>query len=165
MPTIIDGHNLLWAIQNPDEDISVTDVALCQALDTYFSLTRDKAEIIFDGIGPPDKSGFNNISNMEITFSGRNTDCDTIIEQRILDSTAPSHLTIVSTDRKIRDAASARKATSVQSDEFWAMITKRLSKQKRGKEPAAKRTGITESETAIWLKAFGLDRKPQQTKE
>jgi predicted RNA-binding protein with PIN domain len=165
MPTIIDGHNLLWAIQNPDEDASVTDVAMCQALDTYFSITRDKAEIIFDGIGPPDKTGFNNISNLEITFSGRNTDCDSIIERRILDSTAPSHLTIVSTDRKIRDAASARKATSIQSDEFWDMVTKRLSKQKRGKEPAAKRTGLTESETELWLRTFGLDRQHPRTKQ
>ena len=158
MPVIIDGHNLLWAIQNPDEDTSITDTAMCQALDIYFGLTRDKAEIIFDGIGPPDKSGFNNISNLEITFSGRNTDCDAIIEQRILDSTAPAHLTIVSTDRRIRDAASARKATSVQSDEFWAIVTKRLSKRKRGKEPAAKRAGLTESETQLWLKTFGLNR-------
>ena len=158
MPVIIDGHNLLWAIQNPDENTSITDVAMCQVLDTYFGLTHDKAEIIFDGIGPPDKSGFNNICNLEITFSGRNADCDTIIEQRILDSTAPAHLTIVSTDRKIRDAASARKATSVQSDEFWTIVTKRLSKQKRGKEPAGKRAGLTESETQLWLKTFGLNR-------
>jgi predicted RNA-binding protein with PIN domain len=165
MPVIIDGHNLLWAIQNPDEDTNITDVVMCQALDTYFSITHDKAEIIFDGIGPPDKTGFNNLSNLEITFSGRNCDCDSIIEQRILDSTAPSHLTIVSTDRKIRDAASARKATSVQSDEFWAIVTKKLSKQKRGKEPAAKRTGLTESETDLWLRAFGLDRQPPRTKQ
>ncbi|MGD1043010.1 MAG: NYN domain-containing protein [Sedimentisphaerales bacterium] len=158
MPVIIDGHNLLWAIQNPDEDTSITDVAMCQALDIYFGLTHDKAEIVFDGIGPPDKTGFNNISNLEITFSGRDTDCDTIIEHRILDSTAPAHLTIVSTDRRIRDAASARKATSVQSDEFWTIVTKRLSKQKRTKEPAAKRAGLTESETQLWLKTFGLNR-------
>ena len=158
MPVIIDGHNLLWAIQNPDEYTSITDVAMCQALDIYFGLTRDKAEIIFDGIGPPDKTGFNNISNLEITFSGRNTDCDTIIEHRILDSTAPAHLTIVSTDRRIRDAASARKATSIQSDDFWTIVTKRLSKQKRTKEPAAKRAGLTESETQLWLKTFGINR-------
>ncbi len=165
MPVIIDGHNLLWAIQNPDEDISITDVAMCRTLDTYFAITNEKAEIIFDGIGPPDKSGFNNMSSLDITFSGPNTDCDSIIEQRIIDSTAPAHLTVVSTDRKIRDAAAARKAVSIQSDEFWAMVTKRLSKQKRGSEPAAKRTGLTESETQIWLKAFGLDKKSPQAKK
>ena len=165
MPVIIDGHNLLWAIQNPNEDISITDVAMCQALDTYFAITREKAEIIFDGIGPPDKSGFSNMSNLEITFSGPSVDCDSIIEQRILDSTAPSHLTIVSTDRRVRDAASARKAVSVQSDEFWTIVTKRLSKQKRGKEPAAKRTGLTESETELWMKTFGIDREPPQSKK
>ncbi len=165
MPVIIDGHNLLWAIQNPIEDISISDVSMCRSLDTYFAITNERAEIIFDGIGPPDKSGFSNLSNLEITFSGPNVDCDSIIEQRILESTAPTHLTIVSTDRKIRDAASARRAVSVQSDEFWAIVTKRLSKQKRGREPAAKRTGLTESETELWLKAFGLDNKPPKAKE
>ncbi len=159
MPVIIDGYNLLWAIKNPDEGTSINDVSMCQMLDTYFGISSQKAEIIFDGIGPPDKSGFNNMSHLEITFSGHEIDCDTVIEQRINESTAPTHLTIISTDRKIRDAAAARKAISIQSDEFWAIVEKRLARQKRGKEPAAKRTGITESETELWLKMFGLDNK------
>jgi predicted RNA-binding protein with PIN domain len=131
---------------------------MCCVLDSYFGLVGDKAEIIFDGIGPPNKTEFNNIKNLEVTFSGRRTDCDTIIEQRILDSTAPSRLTIVSTDRRLRDAASARKAAAIKSEDFWNEVKKRLSRQRKNKEPTAKRSGVTDSETELWLKAFGIEQ-------
>jgi predicted RNA-binding protein with PIN domain len=158
MPVIIDGHNLLWAIQNPEDGTSITDAVMCHVLDSYFGLVGDKAEIIFDGIGPPNKTEFDNIRNIEVTFSGRRTDCDTIIEQRILDSTAPSHLTIVSTDRRLRDAAAARRATAQKSEEFWDEVKKQLSRRRKNKEPTAKRGGLTDSETELWLRAFGLEQ-------
>ena len=156
MPVIIDGHNLLWFVRNTEDSLSATDIALCRILDLYFGLVRQNAEIIFDGAGPLNKTEFNGIRNLEITFSGRSSDCDTIIENRILASTAPKRLTIVSSDRRLRDAAAARKAVDIPSDEFWDEVKKRLSKQKPGKEPAGKRQGLTESETELWLKAFGF---------
>lgn len=156
MPVIIDGHNLLWSIQNPEEGISVTDTGLCKLLDRYFGIMGDKAEIIFDGIGPPDKTEFNSIRNIEVTFSGRNTDCDTIIEHRIRDSTAAKRLTIVSSDRRLRDAAESRKAISQKCEDFWQEVQKLLAKQKKSKEPSGKRTGLTDSETELWLKQFGF---------
>jgi len=165
MPVIIDGHNLLWSIQNPEEGISVTDAGLCKLLDRYFGITGDKAEIIFDGIGPPDKTEFNSVRNIEITFSGRNTDCDTIIEHRIRDCSALKLLTIVSSDRRLRDAAESRKAISLKCEDFWAEVQKKLSKQKKSKEPSGKRTGVTDSETELWLKAFGLDRQQPPKKQ
>ena len=159
MPFIIDGHNLLWAVQNLEEAPSITDIALCRILDSYFGLVnprRVSAEIIFDGSGPLNKSEFETTRNIDVAFSGRASDCDTIIEDRILASTAPKQLTIVSTDRRLRDAATARKATSVKSEDFWDEVKKRLSKQKPGKEPAGKRKGLTQSETELWLNEFGL---------
>ncbi len=158
MPVIIDGHNLLWSIKNTEDFTSITDAGMCRILDSYFGLVGDKAEIIFDGIGPPNKTEFDNIKNLEVTFSGRRTDCDTVIEQRILDSTAPKRLTIVSSDRRLRDAASARKAADVKSEDFWNEVKKRLSRPRKSKEPAAKRSGLTESETELWLRAFGLEQ-------
>jgi len=161
MPFIIDGHNLLWCIQNAEEDKSVTDVALCRILDSYFGLVsrrRVSAEIIFDGPGPLNKTEFKITRNIDVTFSGRASDCDTIIESRILASTAPKRLTIVSTDRRLRDAAEARKANSIKSEDFWDEVKKCLSKKRHGKEPPGKRQGLTQSETELWLKTFGLEK-------
>ncbi len=158
MPVIIDGHNLLWAIRDPEDGTSVTDAGLCRILDIYFGLVGSHAEIIFDGIGPPNKTEFDNIKNLEVTFSGRNNDCDTVIEQRILASTAPKNLTVVSSDRRLRDAASARKAIAVKSEDFWNEVKKQLSRQRKSKEPTAKRGGLTDSETELWLKTFGMEQ-------
>ena len=183
MPLIIDGHNLRWSIQkagpvrtNPlrsrgrrdrnrrpsngaGEDFkSITDLQLCYIVGRYLKLTGEKGEIVFDGTGPPDKTGFDNISNLEVLFAGLATDADTIIEDKIKASTAPKRLTIVSSDRRLRAAARARKATAVKSEVFWTNLSKQLSRGKTIKEPAAKRWGLSESETEQWLKFFGLEQ-------
>ena len=122
-------------------------------------MVSEKGEIIFDGIGPPDKTGFDNISNLEVFFAGRGTDADTVIECKIKANTAPKRLTVVSSDNKLRRAAHARKAAAVKSEVFWSNVHKQLSRgRKNTSEPAAKRQGLTEGETKQWLKFFGLEQ-------
>jgi len=106
---IIDGHNLLWAIQGAGEGFeSISDVQLCHILGRYLKLTGEKGEIIFDGTGPTDKSRFDNISNLEVFFAGLATDADTVIEYKIRASTAPRRLTVVSSDQRLQKAARTR---------------------------------------------------------
>lgn len=156
---IIDGHNLLWSIQKPGEDSeSISDVQLCQIVGRYLKRIGEKGEIIFDGTGPHDKSGFDDISNLEVFFAGLATDADTVIEGKIKANTAPKRLMVVSSDRRVKDAARARKATAIKSEVFWNNLQKQLTRKKTAKEPAAKRHGLSESETDQWLKFFGLDQ-------
>ena len=156
---IIDGHNLLHAIPKVDEAFgAISDVQLCHIIGSYLKLTGQRGEIIFDGIGPPDKSGFDGISNLEVFFAGLGTDTDTVIEDKIIANSAPRRLRIVSSDRRLRKAARARKATSVKSEAFWNNIQKQLSRKKTVKEPSAKRQGLTDSETRQWLDIFGLEQ-------
>jgi len=159
MPVIIDGYNLLRSIQKAFEDFeSITAVQLCQIVGRYLKLTGEKGEIVFDGTGPPDKSRFDNISNLEVFFAGLGSDADTVIEDKIKASTAPKRLTVVSSDRRVAKAALARKATAVKSQVFWNNLQKQLSRKKIIKEPAAKHRGLSESETKQWLKFFGLEQ-------
>jgi predicted RNA-binding protein with PIN domain len=156
---IIDGHNLLHSIQQTGEDSEpISDVQLCRILSGYLKLIDEKGEIVFDGTGPRDKSGFDNISNLEVFFAGLGTDADTVIEDKIKASTAPRRLTVVSSDRRLRDAARARKATAVKSEVFWNNLRKQLRRKKTFKEPTAKRRGLTESETEQWLEFFGIEQ-------
>ena len=160
MPVIIDGHNLLHSIQKISEDSeSISDVQLCGIIGRYLKQTGEKGEIIFDGTGPRDKSGFDNISNLEVFFAGLSSDADTVIEDKRRASTAPRRLTVVSSDRRLRDAARVRKAASVKSQVFWDNLRKQLKRKKTIKEPPAKRRGLTESETRQWLKFFDLDEQ------
>lgn len=156
---IIDGHNLLHSIREADEGPeSISDVQLCRIVGRYLKLIGEKGEIIFDGTGPRDKSEFDNISNLEVLFAGLGTDADTIIEDKIRANTAPKRLTIVSSDRRLRKAAQMRKAAVVKSQVFWNNLQKQLSRKKGIREPAAKRQGLTESETKQWLEFFGLEQ-------
>lgn len=155
----IDGHNLLHSVQKDGSDSGpISDVHLCRIIGSYLKLTGQSGEIIFDGIGPPDKSGFDDISNLEVLFAGLGTDTDTVIEDKISLNTAPRRLKIVSSDRRLRKAARARKATSIKSEVFWNNMQKQLSRKKMTKEPAAKRRGLSESETGQWLEIFGLEQ-------
>lgn len=159
MPYIIDGHNLLHSIQKITEGSeSISEVRLCRIISEYLKLTGQKGEIVFDGTGPRDKSGFDNINNLEVFFAGLSSDADTVIESKIKASSAPKRLTIVSTDRRLRDAARSRKATGIKSQIFWDKLCRRLSRKKAAKEPPAKRLGITESETEQWMRFFELEK-------
>ena len=140
----------------PGDSGAINDVGLCRILGRYFKLTGENGEMIFDGTGPPDKSGFDNIGNLEVFFAGMRSDADTVIEDKISASTAPKKLTIISSDRRLRAAARTRKATSMKSDVFWNDVQKQLSRKRPAKEPTEKRQGLNEGETEQWLEFFGF---------
>ncbi|MFQ6036512.1 MAG: NYN domain-containing protein [Sedimentisphaerales bacterium] len=156
---IIDGYNLLHSIHKLQEEAeAINDVQLCWIVGRFLKLVGEKGQIIFDGTGPRDKSGFDNISNLEVFFAGQGSDTDTVIEDKIRASTAPKRLTIVSSDRRLRKAAQARKSAVIKSEDFWRNLQKQFRRKKAPKEPAEKRLGLTESETQQWLKFFGLEQ-------
>lgn len=160
MPYLIDGYNLLRAVQKTEEFAELTDVQLCRAVSDYLRCVRDHGHIVFDGIGPLDKSPFGGIPSLEVYFSGQSCEADDIIEEKITDNTAPKSLIVVSSDRRIRTSAAKRKAISVQSELFWQNLLGQLEKQanRPAPEPSEKRNGLTECETDVWLDAFGLDK-------
>lgn len=158
MPFLIDGYNLLWAVHKlGDDSQSLDDVQMCRIVSGYLKQMGESGEIVFDGIGPPDKSGFDNIENLEVFFTGADVDADSVIENKIRANTAPRRLTVVSSDRRIRNAARARKATTVKSEKFFEQVGKQLRKKAFHIEPQAKHYGLSEGETEQWLKFFDLE--------
>ena len=159
MPIIIDGHNLLWSIGEMSKDSEpISDVQLCRIVSRYLKLVGENGEMVFDGTGPPQKTSFDNLNNLEVIFCGFGTEADTIIEDKIRANSAPKRLTVVSSDRRLRDAARSRRAVSMKSEMFWGNIRKELRRKKRANEPAAKQKGISEGETKQWLEFFGLEQ-------
>ncbi len=157
MPLIIDGYNLLHSIHKTNEDSdAISDIQLCRIVDIFLAQTGQKGEIIFDGAGPPDKSRFDNMKKLEVFFAGPGRDADTVIENKIKASTAPKRLTVVSSDRRVLQAARARRTATIKSNVFWDNLQKQLSRKKTAREPAEKHRGLSESETKQWLKFFGL---------
>jgi predicted RNA-binding protein with PIN domain len=158
MPILIDGYNLLRAVQKIQEQPDLTDADLCVVLCEYLRRTDDIGTIVFDGIGPPNKEGLMGLQRLQVVFSGRNIEADTVIEQHIYDNSAPKRLIVVSSDRRIRIAAKRRKCPDVPAMEFWMLVCQTVEKQLPTPEPKGKRQGISEKETDRWLKTFGLDK-------
>lgn len=158
MPYLVDGYNLQKQIQKTDPHLeTLSDTYLCKILSRYLKAIRDQGQIIFDGIGPPDKTGFENLDNIEVVFVGRNTDADTVIERKIKANTAPKRLVVVSSDRRLRVAAAKRKATGIKSEDFWPVLTSQLGRRSKPRvEPRSKHDGLTESETDYWCDFFDL---------
>ena len=97
---IIDGHNLLHSIVKLHEDSEpISDIQLCWVISRYLKAVGETGELVFDGTGPRDKSGFDNIANLEVFFAGLGSDADTVIENKINASTAPKILEILSRHR------------------------------------------------------------------
>lgn len=158
MPIIIDGYNLLRWVQSIDSAYAdLGEASLCRIISQYLVRTRNHAHVIFDGVGPPDKRELANIAKMEVYFSGADREADDVIEDKILESSAPKGLVVVSSDRRIRAAAKRRKATSVKADHFWLSLIDQLDRKPPTPEPKEKRNGISEHEADQWLNEFGLD--------
>ena len=157
MPIIIDGYNLLRWVQNIEEYQSLDEAALCRIISEYLVRVRTYAQVIFDGLGPRDKSELGGIDNLEVFFSGEHLEADDIIEEKIAEYSAPKKMVVVSTDRRIRAAAAKRKSISVTSDLFWLSMIEQLDKKKPTPMPKEKRHGLTELETDQWMDEFELD--------
>jgi predicted RNA-binding protein with PIN domain len=119
---------------------------------------KESAELVFDGPGPRDKTDFDNIDGVEVLFAGLGRDADTMIEEKIAANTGPRNLIVVSSDNRLRQAARARKAESVKSEDFWVRLVKDLERPRRAaEEPNGKMRGLSEGETDQWLDFFGLE--------
>ncbi len=156
---IIDGYNLLWSVHKVvahSEEMSESH--LCRLVGRYLRIIGSGGQIVFDGVGPPDKTPFSYVPGVEVIFSGSGIDADSFIEAKIQADSAAKRLTVVSSDRRIRSAARARKAAAVKSEQFWRDVVNVLSKQVQVQEPAEKRRGLDQAQTMQWLKYFGFDQ-------
>ncbi len=158
MPYLIDGHNLLYAIRGSSEEFAgMNEAIMCSVMNEYFSRIRDNAFIIFDGTGPSDKSFYYGFANLSVKFSGADLEADDIVIDEINSDSAPRRLVVVSSDRKLRLAASRRRATSLASEDFWQMALEKLNRKvRKSPEPSEKRQGLTDAETDDWMRIFGL---------
>ena len=158
MPYLIDGHNLIWAICSDDERFEpVDELTMCWTLSRFLSDIGQEGELIFDGAGPMDKSGFYQVPILNITFAGLGRDTDTVMEYKIEACRSPKTLVVVSTDRRLRAAATRAKAVSIRSDAFWEKVINRLNRPVPRPEPTSKRHGLSESETDQWMSEFGFN--------
>ena len=177
MRILIDGYNLMFAGGllgkkfGPDGFRQVRTRFLNDLADTLGPLDAHETTVVFDSSSAPadlpQRSVFKGLS---VVFAVDNENADERIEELIAGHSAPKSLTVVSSDRRIRLAASRRKALAITADDFWVKLDDRKSRRFGEPEteiPAAPAVRpperkLTPEESAYWVHEFrDLDQRPE----
>ena len=167
MPVIIDGNNLLYAARAvTDSGPLVGRSMLCDAVGEWARRRGERVHVVFDGPAPaPDLAKQIGNAEIQVSYSGGISADAAMIEILETDSAA-RRLLVVSSDHEIARAARRRRARSIRSEEFWALLKQDLSRPlARRPEPAEKREGLDAEATAKWMREFGFDEPTESPTE
>lgn len=164
MPLLIDGYNVLhasWQCGGPFTDAGRGKFV--ELLTAWARRRRESVVIVFDGALPRGET-FQQPADtpVEVIFSGGNHTADSVIEDRILASSAPRRLLVVSSDHEVRIAARRRRCRTLTSDDFVQTVRRDLARRGRPGEPAQKTEGLENQDVDEWLKTFGLSPADEQ---
>lgn len=168
---IIDGYNLMHSVGYARErygqgGLERSRNRLLRFLVNRLDLEeRRRTTIVFDARTIPfEGSRQQKLEEMTILFNQAGSDADTLIEELILEHSAPKQLEVISGDRRLQKAIKRRKGIAVESEDFARMLRDRESivpgssqdvdsplESKEKPESAAP----SRSDTEYWLNVFG----------
>jgi predicted RNA-binding protein with PIN domain len=155
MHYLIDGHNLIAAMP----DISLADpddeVKLILILRSW-AVARRKREVtvVFDGGLPGGYEQRLSTSRIHVIFASGGRTADSILIGRVKKVPNPPQFNLVSSDRAVQAAATARKLAVLTSDEF----AKRLQEVEAPPKPKPQGSSepiLSSAEVAEWMDLFG----------
>jgi hypothetical protein len=175
MRLLIDGYNLMYAggllgkPLRPDGFRKVRTRFLNDLADALGPVDAHATTVVFDASAAP--GGVPSASThkgLSVVYAVDEASADDRIERLIAGHPRPQALTVVSSDRRVRQAASRRKARSLSADEFWVELDARKARKGRAtplRPPPSERPRASElspEEAAYWLQEFGdLDQRPE----
>lgn len=171
---LIDGYNLMYAIGAMPRNTAPDALrklrhrflnelgALIPPIDAHQTTVVFDASVVLEHLPKSHQQ-----KGMTVLFAVGDDDADSRIEELIRTHSSPKNLTVVSSDLRVRQAATRRKARGVKSEDYWAELkAKKLKPEGRPAPPTreekARDEGLSESESAYWLAEFGhLESAPE----
>ena len=175
MRYLIDGYNLMYAGGHlgkrlgPGGFRKVRTRFLNDLADALGLVDAHQTTVVFDASSAPgDIPRTLTHMGLSVVFAVDNENADERIEELIAGHSAPKSLTVVSSDRRIRQAAGRRKSLAVTADDFWVELDAR--KRRRAREPVPpppdapadrpRERVLTPEESEYWLHEFrDLDQR------
>jgi predicted RNA-binding protein with PIN domain len=170
MRWLLDGYNVMHAngLLGPKLGREGFRRARRRFLDDLSSALGPEASqqttVVFDATAHPADFGLNtSYRGLGIVFALGDENADARIEQLIMADANPRSLAVVSSDRRIRQAAERARARAVTAAEYWELIDdlkERKNRRSAPEDPAAPgRAGTgrepVDDESAHWLEIFG----------
>lgn len=122
---IIDGHNLIGASPNIKLSDRNAKEKLLDVLNQYQLKTNHKIIVVFDGVG---YGGYEitSFENIVINYPSSGQTADDIIINYINQYSTDESVKIISSDKKIIKSAKNNRLTSIDSDNYWTIIKKKI---------------------------------------
>ena len=167
---IIDGYNLMHSVGYARErygqgGLERSRNRLVRFLVNRLDLEeRRRTTIVFDARTIPFEGvREQKFEELTILFNLAGSDADTLIEELILEHSAPKQLEVVSGDRRLQKAIKRRKGIAVESEVFARMLRERESVVPGSSQDIALLADSSrelenappESDTDYWLDVFG----------
>jgi hypothetical protein len=160
MHYLIDGYNLLHHVGLLGGRVGPAKLdkarrALLGHLSGRLGDEAANVTVVFDALGaPPGADDSLEYQGIRVLFS-RREEADDLIEELIRRAAAPKLLSVVSNDRRIRDAARRRRCVVVECVDFWTSLGQRTpAAPDPSVEADSKREGISRGEAEDWTKEF-----------
>jgi predicted RNA-binding protein with PIN domain len=161
MTLIIDGYNLLHAsgvfgATRGPKGFEQSRLALLDMLVDLLGPDAANTIVVFDAARAPDGLPGRLVhGGIRVWFAREYPDADSLIEELVEADTAPGHLVVVSSDRRLQAAARRRRAKAVDC-EAW-LADARSSRRSRDRPPTDAKPPEPGPEGAdYWKEYFGL---------
>ena len=165
MRLLIDGYNVMYAGGllgkkfGPDGFRKARHRFLADVAAGYGPVEAYLTTVVFDAsIAPEDRPTTIRHQGIEVIFAVNDENADARIEELIAKHSSPKLLTVVSSDIRVRTAATRRKAKTLTADQFWVDLAARkhaLAYPKQTPiEPPSREFGLSTQESDYWQKQF-----------
>lgn len=154
MHTLVDGYNVLYAMpefhdRSIGRDIEEGRKLLAERLMRYARVSGGRVTLVFDARGR-DSETVGMQGTMRMAFS---PDADEFIAEAVRVSSAPGSMSVVTSDRRLREEVEGLGARCEGPRRFLARVKKAV----RGKGKDVEKPGNpTDEEVGEWLKEFGF---------
>jgi hypothetical protein len=164
MRYVIDGYNLLYALGllHPKAGPHALEKARLALLGRLAASGETAVTVVFDaGRAPPGAPAEQDHQGVRVLFALRR-EADDLIEELIGQDSAPRGLTVVSDDRRVRQAARRRHCPVLGCLDFIERLGRPTPPAAPAEEAPAKPSGVSRAEAQHWLREFEeLARDPQ----
>lgn len=164
MRTLIDGYNVMHAGGLMDKKFKPDGFRQARArflndlASALGAVDANATTVVFDAASsPPDVPAELRHKGIAVVFAVDDEDADLRIELLIAAHSAPKTLTVVSSDRRIRQAASRRKAITLSADDYWRHIDALKSRPRTLSPPPARPAPaplLSDRESRYWQHEF-----------
>ncbi|MEW6455840.1 MAG: NYN domain-containing protein [Acidobacteriota bacterium] len=155
MAYLIDGNNLMERISESNYEESDSRISLVRFLYKFYKIRKQRIIVVFDGRPTPQLLEFHpEAVDFKILFSKPGSNADGKIKEIIEKMDYLRNLTLVTSDRDLRDFGKRSRAKTISSYEFLKFV-KRVLRETRNKEDDRKKeVRLTPLEIEQWMKVF-----------